>query len=265
MRVVIVHGRAAEMEIPALMEADWREAFWFGQQRVGSALTPETVDVRLAFYGDLWRPDQHQPLPVIETGAAVEELAGLNEISLLFDRLGIGDALLEHILHDVDDFFDVVNLRALVNQRLADAVLTDQDPDGTIVVGFSMGSLVAYDALRSNPTLPVGALFTIGSPLCMPSFYKRLVAIGQTPFPTQLQLWVNVWTKDDPAAAGHNDFPARFPNAAPGGARVQDLETWGRGASPTNPAGAHNALDYLSSRVFASAIQQAVEAMGNGV
>jgi len=258
-RVVILHGRAAEMEIPALMEAQWREAFWFGQERIGSGLTPDTVDVRLAFYGDLWRPDQHQPLPVIEPRTTIEELGpALNEISLFFDRLGIGDALLEHILHDVEDYFTVPNLRALTNARLSGDILTDPDPEGSIVIGFSMGSLVAYDTLRQDPTLPVGALFTIGSPIAMPSFFKRLTAIGPTPFPAQLRMWVNVWTKDDPGVAGHQDFPARFASTTPATLRVQDLETWGRSASPTNPAGAHNALDYLSSRVFATALAHAV-------
>src|SRR5690349_2034955 len=220
------------MEIPALMEADWREALFFGQQRIGSGVTPETLDVRLAFYGDLWRPDQHQPMPVIEPRTAIEELGpGFSEISLFFDRLGIGDALLEHILHDVQDYFTVPNLRALTNARASSAILTEPDPEGTILVGFSMGSLVAYDTLRQDPTLPVGALFTIGSPLAMPSFYRRLSDNGPTPFPAGLRMWVNVWTKDDPGVAGHQDFAARFVSATPATLRVQDLETWGRSMS----------------------------------
>jgi pimeloyl-ACP methyl ester carboxylesterase len=264
MRIVIVHGRAAEMEIPALMAAEWEAALWWGQERLGSGLTPGSLDVRLAFYGDLWRPDRLQPLPRIEPEVILEGI-GFSDISMWFDRLGVGDVLLDHLLHDVEDYFTVRDLRGLVNRRLVDVVNAEPaDPEGTIVVGFSMGSLVAYDTLRQDPGLGVGALLTIGSPLAMPSFYKRLAALGPTPFPEQLRLWVNVWTKDDPGTAGHVDFAARFLPAIPGGPGVQDVETWGRAASPTNPAGAHNAIDYLSSRVFARALQVAVDAVRAG-
>ena len=72
MRIVIVHGRAAEMEIPALMAAEWEAALWWGQERLGSGLAPGSLDVRLAFYGDLWRPDRLQPLPRIEPEVILE-------------------------------------------------------------------------------------------------------------------------------------------------------------------------------------------------
>lgn len=262
MRIVIVHGRAAEMEIPSVMAAEWTAALWWGQQRLGSPLVPGSLDVRLAFYGDLWRPDQHQPLPVIHP-AVVEEGIGFSDISMFFDRLGVGDALLEHLLHDVDDYYSVTGLRDETNRRLVTAITTDPDPEGTIVVGFSMGSLVAYHTLRTTPALAVDALITIGSPLAMPSFHRRLAALGPTPFPSQLRLWVNVWTKDDPGTAGHVDVRARFPSADHE-RWVQDIETWGRGPSPANPAAAHNALDYLSSRVFAKALRHAVETVRAG-
>jgi hypothetical protein len=71
-------------------------------------------------------------------------------------------------------------------------------------------------------------------------------------------MWVNVWTKDDPGTAGHHQMALRYPAEAPSDLRVQDVETWGRSASPTNPAGAHNAIDYMSSRVFATALHAAL-------
>jgi pimeloyl-ACP methyl ester carboxylesterase len=200
-------------------------------------------------------------------------LPGVSDISLWVDEhLGIGDALLELILRDVDDYFSEPDLRRLTNARLDRAVRTDL-PAGqqAIVVGFSMGSLVAYDSLRSDPTLPVAALLTIGAPLAMPSFYRRIEAAGaagaggvavtgasHTPFPSQLGMWVNVWTKDDPAAAGHQQMAALYPATPPSDLLIQDVETWGRSASPTNPAIAHNAVDYMSSRVFATALHAAL-------
>lgn len=267
MRVVIVHGRAAQMEIPAIMRADWEDALRFGLDRVSTGIDPAQIDVELAFYGDIWRPDERQPLPTITPARPVEEgVPSLSEISLWVDeRLGLGDALLEHLLHDVDDYFSEPALREATNARLA-AVVRSGLPSGeqAIIVAFSMGSLVAYDSLRADPTLPAAALLTIGSPLAMPSFYRRVDAAApggtapRTPFPSQLAMWVNVWTKDDPATAGHHQMRARYPSTDPSRRWVQDVETWGRSASPTNPAGAHNALDYLSSRVFATALDAAL-------
>lgn len=267
MRIVLVHGRAAEMEIPALMEADWSAALQYGLDRINAGIKPGSLDVRLAFYGDLWRPDFRQPLPRIEPVPEVEEgFPAVGDISLWVDQhFGVGDVLLDHLLRDVDGYFSEAGLRAATNQRLVDVVrAAPADADGVIVVGFSMGSLVAYDTLRQQPDLPVGALITIGSPLAMPSFYRKLAAIGPTPFPAQLGMWVNAWTKDDPASAGHMDFAGRFPSAKADGPHVQDVETWGRSASPSGPAGAHNALDYMSSRVFAKALLTATQMLGAG-
>lgn len=274
MRIVLVHGRAAQMEIPDLMAADMRAALAFGQARIDDGLDTTALDVRLAFYGDIWRPDFRQPLPVIEPVEAAEEaFPGVSDISLWVDEhLGVGDFLTEHMLKDVDDYLSDPDLRRLTNDRLRIRVREDPpDAEGVIVVGFSMGSFVAYDTLRESADLPVGALLTIGSPLSMPTFFRRLAAdspvkppANPTPFPPQLRLWANVWTKDDPATAGHADIALRYPNAAPDGPRVQDLETWGRSAAATNPAAAHNALDYLSSRVFATALRRAVSLLRAG-
>jgi len=263
MRIVMVHGRAAEMEIPALMEADWAAALRYGLDRIHATIDRGSLDVRLAFYGDLWRADFRQPLPRVEPVPVDEEaFPSFGEVSLWVDQhLGVGDLLLDLLLRDVDGYFSEPDLRAATNQRLLDAVLREPaDPDGVLVIGFSMGSLVAYDTLRQHPDLPVGALITIGSPLAMPSFYRKLAAIGPTPFPAQLRMWANVWTKDDPGTAGHMDFAGRFASADPGSLAVQDLETWGRPASPGNPTGAHNALDYLGSRVFAKALLTGIAA-----
>ena len=194
----------------------------------------------------------------------------MSDISLWVDEhLGAGDALLDHLLRDVDDYFSEPDLRTLTNARLINTVTTGL-PAGerAIVVGFSMGSVVAYDTLRSNPKLPIAALLTIGSPLAMPSFYRRVEANGpaggatRTPFPKQLGMWVNVWTREDPGTAGHYQMAARYPATPASNLVVQDVETWGRSATPTNPAGAHNAVDYLSSRVFAHALTAALALIG---
>lgn len=275
MRVVLIHGRAAAMAIPELMARDYEAALRFGVERAASPRPPALplphLEIRFAFYGSIWRPDERQPLPAIDFGPAEPQWRppGLGDLSLWVDeRLGVGDTLLDLLLHDVDDYYGEPELRSLTNEKLVMAV-RDGLPAGeqVVVVAFSMGTLVAYDTLRADPTLPVGALITCGSPLAMPSVYRRVEATAprrtrvKTPFPSQLRLWVNVWTKDDPATAGHRDMAARFRAPDPSVQHVQDLETWGRSASPTSPLGAHDALDYLSSRTVGAAVRAAVRAL----
>lgn len=288
MRVVLIHGRGAAMAIPALMARDWEAALRYGVERGAPPLdhaepAPDgmpaphaapalELDVRLAFYGSIWRPDERQPLPPIDTGAGVPEwaLPGLGDLSLWVDEtLGLAGTLVDLLLRDVDDYYAEPALRDAANRRLVDAVRDDLPPGEEVcVVAFSMGTLVAYDVLREDPTLPVGALVTCGSPLALPSVYRRVEATGpaggptRTPFPAQLRLWVNVWTKDDPATGGHRDMAARFPSTTPSTHRVQDVETWGRPATPTSPFGAHDALDYLGSRTVGAAVRAAARVLG---
>jgi pimeloyl-ACP methyl ester carboxylesterase len=274
MRVVLIHGRAAAMAIPNTMLREWTDALQFGLSRIRLTIDPADIDVRLAFYGDIWRPDFSQPLPAIVPAPPTPELGipGVSDISLWLDeRLGIGDTLAETLLKDVDDYLSEPDLRRMTNERLIRAV-RDGLPAGerVVVVGFSMGTFVAYDTLRANPDLPVVALITTGSPLAMPSFYRRIAAdapgpvaaasgaANPTPIPSQLGMWVNLWTRDDPGTAGHVQMPDRFLPVPPSDVRVQDIETWGRPASPANPASAHNADDYLSSKAFAAALHAAL-------
>lgn len=268
MRVVLIHGRDAAMEIPAIMARDWEAALRFGLERAGSTIPAADIDVRLAFYGSVWRPDERQPLPPIDFGPAAPELAlpGLGDLSLWVDQhLGAGAAVVELLLHDLDDYYAEPELRRLTNASFVEACRAGLPAGQRVVaVAFSMGSLVAYDALRADPTLPVGALVTCGSPLAMPSIYRRVAATAPrgmrppTPFPRQLRIWVNAWTRDDPATAGHHDMAARFPAPDPNVQHVQDLETWGRSATPAAPTSAHDALDYLSSRVVGAAVDAAL-------
>ena len=110
MRVVLIHGRAAAMDIPAMMARDWEAALRFGLRRAGSKVPAGDVDVRFAFYGSVWRPDERQPLPAIDFGPAAPQLGlpGLGDLSLWVDQhLGVGDALLDLLLRDLDEYYAI--------------------------------------------------------------------------------------------------------------------------------------------------------------
>src|SRR5215210_645417 len=66
-KVVIIHGRAAAMEIPGQFGPQFEDALRFGLERVGYE-NAACVPIEVPFYGELWRPDQYLPVPVFDPG-----------------------------------------------------------------------------------------------------------------------------------------------------------------------------------------------------
>lgn len=87
------------------------------------------------------------------------------------------------------------------------------DPD--IVVGHSMGSLIAYDALTEvvRPDgLPRFKFLTIGSQIGHPAVRNGGMA-GRLPMPYQVESWLHVWNPGDIVFTSRIDSPASPPVA----------------------------------------------------
>ena len=71
-----------------------------------------------------------------------------------------------------------------------------------IIVGHSLGSVIAADLLRHLPAwLEVAGMVTIGSPLANRNFdVDRLRETLREP-PTNVAWWMNFWNPNDPVAA----------------------------------------------------------------
>jgi pimeloyl-ACP methyl ester carboxylesterase len=144
-------------------------------------------------------------------------------------------------------------------------------PGEVVLVGFSMGSLIAYNVVaHADETSPVKSLVTCGSPIGDPGFLKYVtqVAPKQTlAFPNGLRMWVNIWNDDDPATQVHELTPL-FPDLRKEPEKplreIQATPTRGRGPGPLNPAAAHNGPDYLSSKALGAAVKAALLAAGSG-
>lgn len=101
--------------------------------------------------------------------------------------------------------------------------------DRVVVVGHSMGSMLAYDVLNNVAACPpVDTLITIGSPLGITEVQQRLAGrSGELGFPAaRLGRWVNIYDPRDPIAADPvlaNDF------TPVDGKAVEDIEesNWG--------------------------------------
>jgi pimeloyl-ACP methyl ester carboxylesterase len=119
--------------------------------------------------------------------------AGLAERAMLFD------------LQQVRRYFDEPDVRDAVQQRLAAAV----DNDTCVLIGHSLGSVVAYEALCAHPDWPVRTLVTLGSPLGIRSLiFERLrpppvalesgALVGR--WPGKVNAWTNIADAGDVVA-----------------------------------------------------------------
>jgi pimeloyl-ACP methyl ester carboxylesterase len=222
----------------------WVPALRDGMRRSGrtEARLPAEEEFRFAFYGDLFRPggrrlavgdpwltasdatDFDQELLVAWWRAAAESdprvvhpdartlartpgsvQAALRALSGSAFFAGLADRVLLFDLQQVRRYIIDTEVRRVAQDRVAAAV----DGDTQVVVGHSLGSVVAYEALCAHPEWPVRTLVTLGSPLGIPNLiFDRLVprpAAGDSgelrgAWPGAAQSWVNVADAGDVVA-----------------------------------------------------------------
>jgi hypothetical protein len=121
-------------------------------------------------------------------------------------------------------------------------------PDTQVVIGHSLGSVVAYEAIQTHAyRLPT--LITLGSPLGLSAINRRL----QRPpgFPPNLARWVNLADRDDIVAARPH-LARMFDVGRPNNARFDSTYTVDNGAKP------HRANFYLTKSVVGHAVAEAL-------
>lgn len=133
--------------------------------------------------------------------------------------------------------------RARVLSRVLDALPASGE---LLIVGHSLGSVVAADLIRRLPTsLRVVGMITIGSPLASGSVRSTDLRESMQEPPTNLGWWINFWNGFDPVAA-HRGLSSVMP-------WLLDL----RVTTPPSPR-VHDAVEYLSDPRVAEAIGHAM-------
>ncbi|MGN9790298.1 PGAP1-like alpha/beta domain-containing protein [Streptomyces sp. OZ13] len=132
----------------------------------------------------------------------------------------VAERFLLGVLRQVRRYFTDDAVRA----RAAAAVGARIGPETTVLVGHSLGSVVAYETLCDHPEWPVRTLVTLGSPLGMPSLvFDRLrpaPAAGRGHWPGGLERWTNLADRHDVVASVKELarlFGPRHPGPLPAG------------------------------------------------
>lgn len=293
--VVGVHGIAQEFKGPFSLEQVWFAGARDGlaaSGHEGRARMLREEDLKVAFFGDLFRkPGSMGPgypyspsdlrrglevdlLAEFYQAAAAEDTAqgsqagmagnmrvGRVPVQVMVERLlrtkafaGIAQRAFVGALKQVADFLSVEATKDRVLERMRDAV----GDDTRVIIGHSMGSVVAYEYLCRYEPSGVRALVTLGSPLGIRNLiFDRLTPApvdGRGVWPGKAQSWVNVADRNDVVAlrkeiSGLWEDPAR-------GRLVVDRRA-DNGDEP------HSAERYLSSRQTGAALANALGESGS--
>ncbi len=152
---------------------------------------------------------------------------------------GIAESAFIGDLKQVSTYFEDESMRAAVQEKVAKAIADDT----RVIVGHSLGSVVAYEVLFAYPHPQVRALITLGSPLGL----RHIVFDRLRPAPAAVagskqllgagppvNMWGNVADTGDIVAAVENLRPLF-------GAEIRQLRVH-------NGAKAHDMTSYLTDR-----------------
>jgi pimeloyl-ACP methyl ester carboxylesterase len=123
-------------------------------------------------------------------------------------------------------------------------------PETKVLIGHSLGSVVAYEAAhRMQQPLPL--LLTLGSPLGLQTIIYQRLRPQPPGFPSNVQRWVNIADRDDFIAAEPH-LKGLFSTGMPRGAVFDGGFTVDNGADP------HNADFYLGKVQVGKSVGNAV-------
>jgi hypothetical protein len=230
--VVVVHGIGQQLLGPELLLDQWGPAVRDGIRLAGGSA--EGLDVTCAFYGDLFRRtgtrqlgDPELDATDVESDLERELLLAWWEEAAYVDPAVIGpraDTRLRtpHVIQRALDalsrsvFFAGLAERALVfdlkqvrryltdrelRERIRSRVAACVTSDTSVVIGHSLGSVVAYETLCRHPEWNARTLVTLGSPLGIRHLiFERLDPApedGLGVWPGPVERWVNVVDRGD--------------------------------------------------------------------
>lgn len=255
-KIIIIHGISNQYGGSKKLHSAWYPALCDGLLLAGAKELPAADDCQCVFYGDIFRPigslgsNSPSTLNVVsaEDSDAVELLsaiwsaAGQHEASVprpdeFDDTLVRVPRLAERALAALAKSKYLANYLPLrffgdlkqvtiyfkdmeIRQKILDRVLDEITSETRLVIGHSLGSVVAYEAVAKKPEA-ISEFITLGSPLALRNviFDKLNPApsdTGQGVWPGVVKNWTNVAATGDIVAAEKTLAP-RF------GERVDDL------------------------------------------
>ncbi|WP_326663997.1 hypothetical protein [Streptomyces canus] len=289
--VVVVHGIGKQYKSAGLLHGCVAAALCGGVEHAGHQ-PPEADDIAMAFYGNLFRQEGRRG----DSGPDGAELSTVEQDLVVQWWRAAARIDPENVQHP-DDTADArapvpvtvkAALRALSMSRFA-TKMTERalygslrqvqeylygdkrepvlervcgliTPATRVVVGHSLGSVVAYEALCRLTGHGVRALVTLGSPLGVPLVFERLVPAPRKSicvWPGAGVRWTNLYDRHDVVAL-QEELAGLFGGV---GHTVTDVPLTGDAPQVMDRAvdngwRAHDLLHYLTARSTGAAIHE---------
>ncbi|MDX8055613.1 hypothetical protein SK571_40085 [Lentzea sp. BCCO 10_0798] len=250
--IVGIHGIWNNRSARAQMHEEWLAAITRGLKNVRSAHT-DTLTFESAFYGHEYNDgkasdDPHYTEADLDEGFETEFAEAM--AATLPDETdghkGGRDALIRLVNCDLAEgvmsrlvgfikqvrrYLEDDEFRRLVHAEVSNAMETRPQ----VVIGHSLGSVIAYDWLQRNRPDEPPALITIGSPLGYETIRKQLhQPMDRSRWPDGARTWTNIAAGLDPVALVKDLAPLFHPD-------IEDLPCTNRLPNP------HSALQYLDN------------------
>jgi hypothetical protein len=229
--VVGIHGIAQEYRGPNTLQADWVSALQDGMTIAGAGQL-DGDDLGIVFYGELFRPAGSKAAGIppytaadvadgfekdlleafllaamegcdpeartkARTPSAVQKALYFLSQSPFF--AGLTERLIIGLIKQVHAYLADASLRDEIQERVARAIT----PETAVVIGHSLGSVIAYEAACAHPEWDL-SLVTLGSPLGIRNLiFERLLPSpvnGHGQYPTGVAAWTNIADSGDVVA-----------------------------------------------------------------
>jgi pimeloyl-ACP methyl ester carboxylesterase len=278
--IVCIHGIGQQFEGEEKLLKEWIPALQDGVQRTGMQ-PPTKESIEMAFYGDLFRRKNKRSISIppydeyditeewekemiqlwwTEAARIDDSVRGPEErtrlrtprvvqraLNALSHSAFFADITLKAFIADLKQVYAYLHdehIRSNAQDRVARVV----DSETQVVIGHSLGSIIAYEALAAHPEWSVKTLVTLGSPLGIRNLiFDRLLPAPENDlgiWPEGVDRWVNVVDHGDIVALV-KDLASRF------GPRVQDHVVF-------NGWRAHDVSRYLTAEQTGVAISQSL-------
>jgi hypothetical protein len=222
--VLGIHGIAQQQLGRLQLERTWLPAMCDGIERATGEIGLLSSEFRIAFYGDLFLPpagadksriienlSRHEEAFLDEAVSeleghltAAQETAKMRLPSVIPRAIARLDALIGAEASAILEFGDLVQVRRYLldpglkakAEHRVDAAASDGI---NVLVGHSLGSVVALEYLRTRPEFQVDLFLTLGSPLAFRCVRSLLPdpAFALNDLPDNIGRWVNVYDPRD--------------------------------------------------------------------
>jgi len=174
-------------------------------------------------------------------------IRALTKVRWFADPLFGAATFVHKALGQVTSYLENREVRPVAQER----VLAVIGPETRVLIGHSLGSVVAWEALHRRPVHELRLLITIGSPLGLRNVvYDKLWPQPPT-FPPKVKKWINIADTDD-FIASEPDLGSLFPSTSIPPALFTGTWAVDNGASP------HNAQFYLGKEMIGRSVADAL-------